>query len=61
MKNIYLIRHGQTNSSLENRLCGSRTDEPLNTNGFQQIKKLILFLKNYNPDSIYTSPLIRAK
>lgn len=61
MKNICFIRHGQTNSSLNNRLCGSRTDETLNENGFQQIKRLILFLKNNNPDSIYTSPLIRAK
>ncbi len=42
-------------------MCGSRTDESLNANGYQQIKSLISFLKNYNPDSIYTSPLLRAK
>ena len=61
MKTVLLIRHGQTYSSLNNKLCG-RTDEPLNNNGIKQMKGLIIFLNTKNkPDIIITSPLIRAK
>lgn len=61
MKNIILIRHGQTDSSLHNRLCGSKTDEPLNKTGINQIKNLIPILKDSKITSIYVSPLLRAK
>lgn len=61
MKTVFLIRHGQTDSSLKNKLCG-RTDEPLNSNGIHEVKRLITFLRIKNkPDIIITSPLIRAK
>lgn len=61
MKTVLLIRHGQTDSSLNNKLCG-RTDEPLNNNGIHEVKRLITFLDARNkPDIIITSPLIRAK
>lgn len=61
MKTVFLIRHGQTGFSLNNKLC-SRADEPLNNNGIHEIKRLTAFLNTRNkPDIIITSPLIRAK
>ncbi|MFX1366727.1 MAG: histidine phosphatase family protein [Promethearchaeota archaeon] len=58
---IIFIRHGQTDSSLHQRLCGSRTNEPLNKTGINQIQRLKSFLKIYNPTFFYYSPLLRAK
>ncbi|MFW9990274.1 MAG: histidine phosphatase family protein [Candidatus Odinarchaeota archaeon] len=58
---IIFIRHGQTDSSLHQRLSGSRTNEHLNKTGIDQIQHLKSFLKIYNPTKFYSSSLLRAK
>lgn len=61
MKIIILIRHGQTNALKQRLLSGSKTkNEPINTEGINQIKRLVPCLHQYNPDTIYCSPLLRA-
>ena len=61
IKIIILIRHGQTDASKERLLYGSKSkDEPINTEGINQIKRLTTFLQQYNPDTIYSSPMLRA-
>jgi alpha-ribazole phosphatase len=60
MKTIIFIRHGETDSVKNNKLCG-RTDIPLNFNGINQSNKLLDFLYKIEPDIIYSSPLTRAR
>ena len=58
--NLYLIRHGQTAFSRENRFCG--TSDPALTDAGQAMAEA--FAKAYAHmqwDAIYTSPLLRAR
>ena len=59
---IYLVRHGQTDDNFKSIVQG-RVDNPLNDVGRGQAKATGLKLKDLNIkfDSIYSSPLIRAK
>ena len=59
---IYLVRHGQTDDNFKSIVQG-RIDNPLNDVGRNQAKATGLKLKDLNIkfDSIYSSPLIRAK
>lgn len=57
---ILLIRHGQTDWNLENRLQG-REDIPLNDTGRSQAKLCAQSLSYEIWGAIYTSPLSRAK
>ena len=59
---IYLVRHGQTDDNFKSIVQG-RIDNPLNDVGRGQAKATGLKLKDLNIkfDSIYSSPLIRAK
>lgn len=59
MRNIYVLRHGQTDFNIEGRLQGG-LDTPLNATGIQQAKDVITSLLPLNIDSIYSSPLTRA-
>lgn len=65
MKNIYIIRHGETSWNKEGRHQGGEANPPLNDIGKFQAKITGLYLKNYrskhNIDCIWTSPQIRAK
>ena len=66
MKNIYIVRHGETDWNKEGKIQGAEADIPLNNVGKEQAKKLALYVKNYrmqkhNIDCIWTSPLSRAK
>ena len=57
---IQLIRHGITKGNLEKRFIGCRTDEPLCSQGIEEIKKLT-DAKIYNDsDLIFSSPLKRC-
>lgn len=57
---IQLIRHGITKGNLEKRFIGCRTDEPLCTQGIEEIKKLT-DAKIYNDSNlIFSSPLKRC-
>lgn len=61
MTTFYLIRHGQTDWNIENKLQG-QIDIPLNETGIMQINALAdrLAEKHLRIDLIVTSPLIRA-
>ena len=58
---LYVTRHGETEYSLKNIVCGS-TDCPLTDSGREQAQKLADNIKNRNLHIgiIYTSPLVRA-
>lgn len=60
-KNIYLIRHGQTDFNLKGIVQGGRVDTDLNDTGRAQAQ---LFYDNYHHipfDKIYTSALKRSQ
>ncbi|MBU3934653.1 histidine phosphatase family protein [Patescibacteria group bacterium] len=59
MKNIFVIRHGETDFNKESRYLG-RTDEPLNAIGIDQAKKLAEKTSDLDIEIIYCSPLKRA-
>ncbi|MBW2609682.1 MAG: histidine phosphatase family protein [Deltaproteobacteria bacterium] len=52
LKNLYLIRHGETYFNLENRIGG---DSDLTENGLLQAKALAKFFSNKNIPLIFTS------
>jgi len=56
---LYLIRHGETDYTESQRLCGI-TDAPLNRRGIAQAKKLNKQLRHEKDMVIYCSPLSRA-
>ena len=56
---LILIRHGETDYSLEKRYCGF-TDPKLNNNGMLQAEKLYPRLQKEKIDSIYSSNSMRA-
>jgi probable phosphoglycerate mutase len=56
---IYLVRHGATQLTEEDRFAGS-SDVNLSTEGRRQVASLAERLKNEKLDAIYTSPLART-
>lgn len=59
MTRIYLIRHGETQSNLENRIQGW-LDTQLTEAGFQQAEALGQRFQNIPVDAVYASDLQRA-
>lgn len=59
-KNIYLIRHGQTDYNLQGIVQGSGVDTSLNNTGRLQAKAFFEAYKNVSFDKIYTSSLKRT-
>jgi len=60
MKTIYLVRHAETTWNLEGRVQGSR-DTSLSIAGLAQTAKTVAFLSTLRFDTIFTSPLARAR
>lgn len=60
MKNLYLIRHGETELNITKVYYGS-TDCALTQKGREQSRGLAPIFKDIQVDAVYTSPLIRAK
>lgn len=58
--NLYLVRHGQTEFSRENRFCGT-TDPPLTDVGQAMAEAFATAYAEMAWDAIYTSPMIRAR
>ncbi|MFU8795391.1 MAG: alpha-ribazole phosphatase [Dethiobacteria bacterium] len=56
---IYLIRHGETESNLQRRYQGW-TESPLSDNGLRQAEKVGFFLAEKNIEALYCSDLNRA-
>lgn len=59
MKNIFVIRHGETDFNKKGEYLG-RTDELLNASGIKQVKKLAKKTSSLDFEIIYCSPLKRA-
>jgi probable phosphoglycerate mutase len=57
---LYLIRHGETEWSLDRRHTG-RTDIPLTTNGESEARELGKHLRDIQFSHVLTSPLKRAQ
>ena len=60
-KNIYIIRHGQTDFNLENKVQGRGIDSSINAMGLQQAVCFFEAYKNILFDKIYVSALRRTK
>jgi probable phosphoglycerate mutase len=60
MQELYLIRHGQTDFSRENRFCGS-IDPPLNDVGVRMAESFGVAYAKLPWEAIYTSPSHRAR
>jgi broad specificity phosphatase PhoE len=59
MTRLILIRHAQSDYTLENRYCGF-SDPPLNNIGRWQSKRMAAYLKNVSVNMVYSSDLRRA-
>ncbi len=59
MRNLILIRHGETDYTLQGKYCG-HGETPLNKKGIRQAKRLRQRLKRVKIDRIYSSDLTRA-
>jgi len=58
--NLYMIRHGQTAASRENRFSGS-SDPPLTTAGEAMAEAFARAYASMTWDAIYTSPMLRTR
>ena len=56
---LYVVRHGQTNYNIANKVCG-KSDVELTDLGKQQAKKASEQLQDVSLDFIFASPLKRA-
>lgn len=59
MKDLYLLRHGETEMNLKKVYYG-RIDCDLTAKGVAQAKALAPVFSRFKPDLVYTSPLLRA-
>ena len=58
--NLYMVRHGQTAASRENRFSGS-SDPPLTAVGEAMAQAFAQAYASLKWDAIYTSPMLRAR
>lgn len=57
---VIIVRHGETDYTVERRYCGSAIDAPLNKTGIKQAERLRRVLSKHKVDVIYASPMIRT-
>jgi broad specificity phosphatase PhoE len=60
MTSILFVRHGCTDWNRENRIQG-RADIPLSNEGRCQIEGLLPTISEFSPQSVYSSPVLRAQ
>ena len=58
---IYFIRHGESEANLKQVFAGQREDSPLTQTGLQQAADAVKDLNGIQVDTIYSSPLLRAR
>lgn len=61
MVELYIVRHGETDTNYTGKINGSSTDLSLNETGQKQISKLKENLNINDFDEVYASPLKRAQ
>lgn len=59
MTELYIVRHGETDSNTR-MACLGHTDVPMNENGAKQVRLLAKSLVNIEFDAVYVSPLTRT-
>ena len=59
-KNLFIVRHGQTEYNRLHKVQGSGIDAPLNDTGRQQAKAFYNAYKDHHFDKLYISNLIRT-
>jgi alpha-ribazole phosphatase len=59
VKQIYLVRHGETSATDRGRICGN-SDIGLNAEGIEQVEVVASWFYDMPIDSIFSSPLLRA-
>lgn len=59
-KNIFIVRHGETDYNKLRMLQGRGIDAPLNELGTQQAKALAAYFKDHPLDAIFSSTMRRA-
>ncbi|KRN99387.1 histidine phosphatase family protein [Companilactobacillus kimchiensis] len=60
MVELYIVRHGETDTNYEGRINGMSTDKPLNAKGIAQVEELEKHIDVNKFDEIYSSPMKRA-
>ncbi len=60
MKNIYLIRHGETDNNRNGIIQGRHVDAPINELGKRQAKAVCTALEKHPVDKIVASSLVRT-
>lgn len=61
VKDIYIVRHGQTDYNLKGIVQGSGVDASLNDNGRRQAEEFFKAYGHFPFDKLYTSQLIRTQ
>ncbi|MBT6843578.1 MAG: histidine phosphatase family protein [Candidatus Melainabacteria bacterium] len=59
VKQIYLVRHGETSATEKGRVCGN-SDIGLTAEGLEQVDMVASWFYDIQIDSIFSSPLLRA-
>lgn len=57
---ILLVRHPETEANVDGRFVG-RGDSPFTSEGREQLARLPLCIARFEPDSVWSSPLYRAR
>lgn len=60
MVELYIVRHGETDTNYTGKINGSATDLDLNQTGRKQVNYLLKSLNINDFDEVYSSPLKRA-
>jgi len=60
MTELYIVRHGETDTNHEGRVNGRATNLPLNQRGKEQLENLRQYIDINSFDEVYSSPLKRA-
>lgn len=61
LKNLFFLRHAETDANLKGFVCGRKCNLPINNKGFGQILELKKSLSSLKFDNVYVSTMLRTK